>query len=208
MQLLFIPTFINFLDKDKRNVEICEKSEENKSGECMHTYRLHKSNKSKNDIKEIEEDLNSSQIAIREVPGGVHVITSLRFFNSKLKDFCQNDQKDELLQLYFDFFVKAILYLVNYYYYIKKEKSIHIEKSAFQTLLGFESVNGNFIRDFDKLKKSLSDIGILDYLFTFSNNGLEHYVFSESAFISMKTTEQFTYLKVSNIITISNISII
>jgi hypothetical protein len=195
MQFSFIPNYLTLLDKEKPNIEICEKSDENGSGECMHTYKFHRLSNHDTLLQEIERDINSSQIAIREVAGGVHLITSLRFFNEKLT------KVDQLFQLYFDFFVKAILYLVNYYYYIKKEKDIHIEKAAFQTLLGFQSNKGNFHFEFDKIKKSLSDIGVLEFLFIYSKSGLDHYVFNESAFLAIKDYKGSVKLKVlSNII--------
>lgn len=202
MQFLFIPTFISLLDKLNRNVEICEKSLENGSGECMHTYKFHRSKLlsttySDNDLKEIERDMNNSQISIREVPGGVHLITSLRFFNTKLLNYYQNNENNnQLMELYFKFFVKALLYLVNYYYYIKKEPDIHIEKSAFQSLLGFQSMSGKFTLEFERMKEFLIDIGLFDFLFIYSRNGLDHYVFSETAFLSISKTVKFLKLKV------------
>jgi len=200
MEFLYIPTYLKLFKGEKDLVEICEKILENLSGETLHTFKFHQSrlndsnNFTETEIQDIYKDINDCHIAIREVGGGVHVVTSLRFCNAKLKDYTSSVLEFDIVNSYYIFFVRAMLYLVNYYYFVKKEKIIHIEKSSFQVLLGFHSQqSGKFNKAFERFEKELITIGLINYLFIYNQAaGLNHYVLNTTAFLSLFGSNKIT----------------
>lgn len=208
MEFYFIPTYMTLLQGENKIVEICEISSQNRSGESLHTFRFHRSNLNgkytESDLDVIESDVNNCHIAIREVDNGVHVITSLRFFNGKLSTYASSatEYTNDLLESYFIFFVRSLMYIVNYYYIIRKEKLIHIQKDSFATLLGHENCGSNFNKSFVAIEKELVSLGVLEFLFIYTHNGLGHFALNESAFLTISNrngskTKEYIKLQVT-----------
>ena len=89
--------------------------------------------------------------------------------------------------------------MINYYYFIKNEKDIRIQKDAFQTLfVGNADSYKKLLNIFPLLQVSLIDIGFFGFLFQYEKAS-DHYVFQKSAFLllsSSDTDNLYSFLKV------------
>jgi len=199
MNNLFVPNYLSLFYEGDEVIEVLEKSSSNGSGETLHKFKLIIDDKIKRSqdldlLESLQQDIKSSHISIREVQGGIHVVTSLRFLNGKLGDlFLGNynnfDETQTPGKFYVGFFIKSILYMTNYYYFIRNESDIRIQKDAFQTVFnGRANTYATFVSIFKDMETYLVKFGLLEFLFKYDNN-FGHYVFQESAFLSLYSNE-------------------
>ena len=198
MKSIFIPNHFSLLGSGSDDVEILEITSPNGSGECFHRFILHISNKisidyEKSFLSEIQIRIKDSQIAIRECKGGINVVTSLRFLNGKIGETfssSHNYMNEHPHKIYFSFFLKSLLYMVNYYYFILNEKDIRIQKDGFQTLYSKNAETyTNFISTFALMEKALETIGFFKFLFEYEIHS-DQYVLQETIFLSLTSAKQ------------------
>ena len=208
---IFVPNHFCLFEgniKDNNDVEILEVSATNLSGECLHKFEFNITDRLKGSydnifLKEFKEDVQDSHISIRECTGGIQVVTSLRFLGGKLGNILNDGVKINEMHfpanIYFLFFIKSILYMINYYYFIKNEKDIRIQKDAFQTLyIGKADNYTKLLSIFPLLQVSLIDIGFFGFLFQYEKVS-DQYVFQHSAFLILLSSDSdncYTFLKV------------
>ena len=207
---IFVPNQFSLFEGtiNDNDIEILEVSCANLSGESMHTFQLNVDARIRGIydnifLEDLKDDVKNSHISIRECTGGIQVVTSLRFLGGKLGNILMNGVKtNDMLfpaNLYFLFFIKSILYMINYYYFIKNERDIRIQKDAFQTLfVGKADSYTKLLNIFPLVQVSLIDIGFFGFLFQYEKVS-DHYVFQESAFrllLSIDTDNCFNVLKV------------
>ena len=196
MKNIFIPNHFSLLGLGSEDVEILEITSPNGSGECFHTFILHISSKismdyEKSFLSEIQTRIKNSQIAIRECKGGINVVTSLRFLNGKLGEIfhLSHNINEHPHKIYFTFFLKSLLYMVNYYYFILGEKDIRIQKDGFQTLYSKNAETySNFISTFASMENALETIGFFKFLFEYEIHS-DQYVLQESVFLSLTSKQ-------------------
>lgn len=191
MNCLFVPNYFTLLEGGSDDVEICEDPDKNLSGESMHRFLFHCTDKvskqyDKEFLLQLSIDIKDSQIAIRGVDGGIQVVTSFRILNGKLGEMTAYKQSPG--SIYFLFLLKSTLYMINYYYYILDEKDIRIQKDAFQTLyINNRNVAENYNKFktiFLSLETTLKNIGFFGFLFI-HHEDTDQYVLKESAFLSL-----------------------
>lgn len=190
MQNIFVPNHFSLLLSSSDDIEILEITSPNGSGECKHTFLLHISDKisssfEKSFLQEIEMCIKSSHISIRECIGGIQTVTSLNFLDGKLGEmfYSSIDVYNKSDKIYYTFFLKALLYMINYYYFIRNEKDIRIQRDGFQTLFKKNAESYKmFESTFKLMEKALEKIGFLNYLFTYDKN-FDQYVLQESVFL-------------------------
>jgi len=207
MNSIFIPNYLSLFCEGDDAIEVQEQTAKNGSGESQHKFILkitkekQKQEENKLLLESLKDDVKDSHISIRETEGGIQVVTSLRFLNGKLGDlFITNSSYDNTQspgKFYVLFFIKAILYMTNYYYFVRNENDIRIQKDAFQTVFG-EKANtyGKLNVIFKDMEIYLTNLGLLEFLFKYERTS-GHYVFQESAFLSLfSSLERYNELKV------------
>jgi len=200
MNNILIPNYFSLFKGGNEDIEVLELTFPNGSGECLHKYSLNVSltiRLSMHNIafwNEFEEDIKDSHIAIRGCEGGIQVVTSLRFLRGKLGNLFieQNDYNDDQFatNIYFSFFLKSILYMINYYYFVLNEKDIRIQKDSFQTIFAGKANSYNTLLSlFERIEKPLIQYGLLKFLFEYQKD-LDHFVFQEEAFLSLLSSSE------------------
>jgi hypothetical protein len=202
MNNVFVPNYLSLFYKGEDDIEVLEQSAVNGSGESIHKFILKitdkiRKNHDKLFLVSLEDDINNSHISIRETVGGIQVVTSLRFLNGKLGDlFIGNSSYDDKQYpgtFYVLFFIKSILYMTNYYYFVRNESEIRIQKDAFQTIFGGAAGTSykRLLVIFKAMEIYLTKFGLLGYLFKY-NSTFDHYVLQEKVFLSLSSNTEIT----------------
>jgi len=194
---IFVPNHLSLFYEGEDDIEVQKQTAENKSGESIHEFILKITDNIRRNhdnlfLESLEDDINNSHISTRETLGGIQVVTCLQFLNGKLGDlFIGNISYDCTKypeRLYVLFFIKSILYMTNYYFFVRNESDIRIQKDAFQSIFGGAACTSykRFLVIFQAMEKYLKKIGILGYLFKY-NSIFDHYVLQEAVFLSLNS---------------------